>query len=332
MPFQINDYVRVKPGVILVETNELVPGWEGQITEVPDTPEDHIYLVELDAPSLEQLPEKYLADCIEKEEMPITYYFKESNLELSVCRDTREERLAIQDRLEELISAIPDEDLLDEGQIAQWYESFERSAQFTNLSTVEQKEAKSTLEMFAEYAFNYRGDQPLDWTIGTLKEVCLKLFPRKFTAEIESFKEIGAILTQFFGFLEENQYLKTAGQLQREMRNTAPEMVRLAKDPRNWGMAKSMCMEALQAGVDLSNAQAMNEFMTNYNATQLAHLNFPGIEQTNTAVRRPVAENPFKNMSRNQVIKVKYPDGSIREGKFKRLEEDLRAGKCTLAS
>ena len=328
MPFQINDYVRVKQGVILAETNELVPGWEGQISEAPDTPEDHIYLVELDAPSLEQLPEKYLADCIEKEEIPITYYFKESNLELSVCRDTREERLAIQDRLEELIFAIPDEDLLDEAQIAQWYEAFEQSAQFTNLSTVEQEEAKSTLEMFAEYAFNYRGDQPKDWTIETLKEVCLELFPRKFTAETEYFKVTGAILTQFFGFLEEHQYLKTAGQLQREMRNTAPEMVRLAKDPRNWGVAKSMCMQALQAGVDLSNAQAMNEFMTNYNATQLAHLNFPGIAQTNRPVKRPVAENPFKNMSRNQVIKVKYPDGSIREGKFKRLEEELRAGKC----
>lgn len=45
---------------------------------------------------------------------------------------------------------------------------------------------------------------------------------------------------------------------------------------------------------------------------------------------RPAQENPLKNISRNEVVKVKYPDGSIREGKFKRLEEDLRAGKCEL--
>jgi hypothetical protein len=47
---------------------------------------------------------------------------------------------------------------------------------------------------------------------------------------------------------------------------------------------------------------------------------------------RPVQENPFKNISRNQTIKVTYPDGIIREGKFKRLEEESRAGKCSLVS
>jgi len=165
-------------------------------------------------------------------------------------------------------------------------------------------------------------------TIETLTEVCLELFPRKVTAKIEPFRETGAILTQFFGFLEEHQFLKTAGKLQREMRSIAPEMVRLAKDPRNWGMAKSLCMEALKEGVDLSNAQAMNDFITNFNTSRLPPFNLPGIGHTNRPVKRPVAENPFKNMSRNQVIKVKYPDGCIREGKFKRLEEELRAGKC----
>lgn len=33
MKFKLNDYVRVKPGVTLEETGELVPGWVGRIDE-----------------------------------------------------------------------------------------------------------------------------------------------------------------------------------------------------------------------------------------------------------------------------------------------------------
>ncbi len=333
MPFQLNDYVRIKPGVILTETNEPVPdGWEGQIAETPVTPEDNTYLVELDAPSLEKLPEKYLADCIENEEMPVAYYFEESDLEPSVCRDTPEERRAIQDRLENLIFPIPEEELLDEAQIAQWYEAFEQSEQYANLPPGEQEEAKSTLELFADYAFNYRGDQPKDWTVGTLREVCLERFPKRLSAPIESFEHTGRLLIQFFDFLAEHQSLNTASQMQQEMRRIAPEMIRLAKNPRNWGMAKSMIMDALQAGVDMSNTQALNEFMAKKSAARLAHLDLAGSAAPNRPVMRPVPENHFKNLSRNQLIRVKYPDGSIREGKFKRLEAELRAGKCELVS
>lgn len=49
--------------MLLEETGEPVPGWEGEITEVPKKPsDDPVYLVELDAPSLKNLPERYLAD------------------------------------------------------------------------------------------------------------------------------------------------------------------------------------------------------------------------------------------------------------------------------
>lgn len=47
-------------------------------------------------------------------------------------------------------------------------------------------------------------------------------------------------------------------------------------------------------------------------------------------MKHAARENPFQNISRNEVVKVKYPDGAIRKGKFERLEGDLRAGKCEL--
>ncbi|MFN0174066.1 MAG: hypothetical protein ACKVU0_05410 [Saprospiraceae bacterium] len=329
MLFKLHDHVRVKPGVLLEETGEPVPGWEGEITEVPVSLSDQVYLVELDALSLNQLPEKYLADCIKEGDLAIAYYFGEDDLEASVRRDTDEERIAAQARLEDLFFP-PNEDELELAQIKQLQREFEESPQYATLGLDAQASAPSIILSFADYAFNYCGDQLADWTIGTLHEVSLELFPRKFTAEIEYFEHIGLVLNQFFGFLEEKRYLKNAGHLQQEIQKIAPQIIREAKNPKNWGMAKTFAMEAIDAGVDLSDTNAMNGFMANFNANLLPHLDFPDFKPKIPQRLRPVQENPFKNLSRNQLIKVKYPDGRIKEGKFKRLEEALRAGKCVL--
>ena len=328
MHFQLNDYVRVKSGVLLAETNEPVPGWEGQITEIPTSPGDYTYLVELDALSLKQMPEKYLADCIEAGDSPIAYYFVEENLEHSVRRDTDEQRAAAQAHLEDQI--FPPEDEFDRTRIAEWLNEFEQSPHYATLGPEAQESALSIIQSFGEYAFNYRGEQPTDWTLETVHEVCLELFPRKFTAEISFFEQIALVLSPFFGFLKEKAYLKNAGRLQQEMLRIAPRIMIVAKDPRNWGMTKSIAMEALAAGVDLSDTHAFSGFMANFTANQIHKLDFPNIRAKNPQLLRPVRDDPFKNTSRNQVVKVQYTDGSSREGKFKRLEEDLKAGKCTL--
>ena len=134
---------------------------------------------------------------------------------------------------------------------------------------------------------------------------------------------MGPALIQFFGFLDERGYLDDSGDLGRLVERIAPRIPGMAADPRKWGMAKSMGMEALRLGLDLSDEKVLEQFMFDYNSKLL---NIAGPKNT----ARPAHHNPFKSISRNQIIRVKYTDGSIREGKFKRLEADLVAGKCVL--
>ncbi|MDX1912605.1 MAG: hypothetical protein SFV22_14025, partial [Saprospiraceae bacterium] len=250
---------------------------------------------------------------------PVVYYFHEEDLApAGARRDTDAERRQAQDHMETIIFP-PEEDEVNELQLNLWLEEFKQSTHFAELQPEIQEEVRGIVKMFSAYAFDYRGEQPADWKVGTVREVCLELFPRKFTAEIEHFEQISPVLSRFFGFLADKQYQKNAGALRRELEKIAPDIVRQAKNPLNWGMAKSMMMQALDVGVDLNDAQALDTFMANYTAG----LNMP-------SRLRPVQQNPFKHLSRNAIIKVKYADGTIREGKFKRLEEDLKAGKCAL--
>lgn len=323
MKFKLGDYVRVKSGVRLEETNEEVPGWVGRIDEVPTGLKGPAYLIELDAVSLDALPEKYLQSCIEDEEPPVAYYFPESDLEPAERRDTDEQLQAAQDRIFDLVMGPDDEPQLDKVLLDKWIDAFNKSAQAAALNDIEREEAEYIIGNFAEFAFNYPGEQVGAWTRAGVQEVCTDLIPRKVTAEAEYFDRVGPVLAQFFDFLADAGYMVNAAALGRDVRRIAPQIAKNAADPRKWGMAKSIGMQAVQAGVDLSDEKALERFIMQYNA---------GIDATQQRgqTARPAKPNPYKDISRNQVIRVKYADGSIREGKFKRLEADLLAGKCAL--
>ncbi|MBK7939219.1 MAG: hypothetical protein IPJ82_20035 [Lewinellaceae bacterium] len=323
MKFNIGDYVRVKSGVLLEETDEEVPGWVGRIVELHDNPKDPFYLLELDAVSLDNLPEKYLQDCIDEQESPLVYYFQDTDLEPAERRDTDEVLRATQDRISDLVMGPDEESEIDKALLGKWIAAFKQSAQAALLNDIEREEAEYIIDNFAEFAFNYSGEQVGAWTHAGVQEVCIELIPRKVTAEAEYFDRVGPVLARFFDFLGEADYLPKAAALGEEVRRISPKIAKNAADPHKWGMAKSLGMMAMQTGVDLSNEMALQRFIMEYNA---------GI---NTAQRpkqttRPAKSNPYMNIPRNQIIRVKYADGSIREGKFKRLEADLLEGKCEL--
>lgn len=332
MKFKIGDHVRVKPGTELEETGDVVQNWAGEIKEIPTHLNDSAYLVELDAPSLQALPEAYLQDCIDEGDPPTEYYFLEEDLEIASRRDTEAERRAAQEKVFEIIDAAygdVDTDEISAGLqnivFKSWLEGFQQSAEFQQLTPKQAADAIDTVQTFKEFADNYIGIDIEDWNEYTVREVCIELLPQKMSADLSFFENLSPILAQFFEFLrgENHQYARL---MAREVVKIAPQIVKNAKDPRHWGISKSLVMQALEESVDLSDKEQMDRFILRYNEQLLQ--NHPSPKPTSTL--RPLRANPFKNISRNEVVEVKYPDGSTKAGKFKRLEADLLAGKCEL--
>ncbi|MGB9629451.1 MAG: SEC-C metal-binding domain-containing protein, partial [Thermodesulfobacteriota bacterium] len=59
--------------------------------------------------------------------------------------------------------------------------------------------------------------------------------------------------------------LKNAKKLIERVKNIDKEIIRNARDPKNWGMAKSFVMAANKMGVDITNEKEMNKFIGLYN-------------------------------------------------------------------
>ncbi|MEL7223214.1 MAG: hypothetical protein AAGJ93_17950, partial [Bacteroidota bacterium] len=152
------------------------------------------------------------------------------------------------------------------------------------------------------------------------------IVPRKISSEASVFENYGSLLNQFFLFIDEQQYISNAQKLIKTVEKIKHQIPQKANDPDNWGMAKTMMMNAYNQGVDVTDEEALRQFMF---AQQVR-----GLDQINNEYRvARTQEDPFKQLGRNQKISVKYSDGRVLENiKFKKVESDLRNGLCELLS
>ena len=146
-----------------------------------------------------------------------------------------------------------------------WGIEFSKSKYYEELTEEQKRHSEGIVMFFTEYMYNYNLLLPEEWDEDSTEECCLYLLPRKVSAEIAFFKAVSPVLSAFFNFLEEKKYLKNASRLAKRVKPLDKEIVKNASNPNNWGIAKSIVMMALKAGVDPSNEKEMQEFIQEYN-------------------------------------------------------------------
>jgi transcriptional antiterminator Rof (Rho-off) len=329
--FKIGDYVRVKDGVEL----QGLPGyfannWQGEVAEIDE--DNEMVLLELDAQTIDSFTDEYFRYCINEETDFEEYYFEINDIEPEpvLRRDTIKllEQVLVKanKRYFELDDDHYEQEEYDEEAIEdlmnQWFES----SHFEALPEEVKKNANFGVDVFAQYAFNYEGANIKNWTAAIVRAVCTDTLPRKVSA---SAKDIGLMvdaLVGFFDWMNLNKLHTQASQMRDEARKVKPITVKIASDPSQWGIAKSMMMGAFDSGVDVNSKDAIDQYLAQVQGQSLSRL------MTQNNQKPVVKESPYKNISSNTKITVRYGDGKLMTDKFKRLEKDLSSGKCKLIS
>lgn len=118
-----------------------------------------------------------------------------------------------------------------------------------------------------DYAFRYIGVTIPDMTAGDLEEILFELFPAKVSTPAETAPEIIAELKAFWQFLHREFGLEHAADCL-DMLNEpgiADELREELGNPANYGMAKSIIMQGMERGFDLSSEEGINQWMMTYN-------------------------------------------------------------------
>lgn len=157
-------------------------------------------------------------------------------------------------------------------QVERWLNEFIETEHFSSLSDAEKDHADFIIGGFTEYMYSYEGKAPDKWSLAAMESVCVNIFPRKVTAEDECFEAVAPVLRGFFKFLSEKNYQPHAAKLAEKVLTLQSRIISAAKDPSNWGMAKSFAMMAEKSGYDITDPSQSEAFIANYNAQLSAGL------------------------------------------------------------
>ncbi len=125
------------------------------------------------------------------------------------------------------------------------------------------------LGMFLDYALRYTGVSPAEMDTSDVRET-LDVMAEKVTARPEDFDRAIPELEEFCDFVGRAFAFEEAAAWKRAIQDYAPEFRRAIRDPRRWGMAKSMMMEGLSRGYDLSTEEGINRWLHTQQAEQIA--------------------------------------------------------------
>lgn len=131
-----------------------------------------------------------------------------------------------------------------------------------------------------DYGIGHLGTSPADMTLRDFNEVVFDLIPRKVSVEPEVASQIIDELKAFWSFVQRQYQLPNAGKILESLDGGAAEKLRRKlANPENFGMAKSIVMQGMQAGFDMTTQEGNEAFMAAYNAMlanqQLGQLRTP---------------------------------------------------------
>ena len=168
-----------------------------------------------------------------------------------------------------------------------WCVEFSKSKYFESLTEEQKEKSEFVIMSFAEYMYSYFGLRPEEWDADGLEECCLDILPRKVSASESYYRAIAPVLIAFFSFLGEKKLLRRTLPLIRRLEEIGEEIVTIANNPANWGMAKRFVMSAMDAGVDISNQEEMDKFMAFHNLQQ-----FLSSGRNEETVPQPISKKP----------------------------------------
>src|SRR6266568_3915391 len=110
---------------------------------------------------------------------------------------------------------------------------------------------------------------PADLGAGDLRELLLRIYPRKMTVfDADDTQDTIPAVRDFLAYLAERGEIPegTARALERELDEVAPRFTEAMMDPSNWGMAGSLVRAMAADGVDLDDQAAVDRWISRYNA------------------------------------------------------------------
>jgi hypothetical protein len=119
-----------------------------------------------------------------------------------------------------------------------------------------------------QFKINYAGGLAVGWTAALVEEYLLDYFPRKVAADEDLIAQTPEVLTTFFDWAEQSGQVgnRPAVAIRKRITALRRRFAAAARDPGNFGIAKSLLMDMKTAGVDLTKQDEIESYIQTRNA------------------------------------------------------------------
>ncbi len=123
-----------------------------------------------------------------------------------------------------------------------------------------------------QFKINYADGRAGGWTALLVEEYLLDYFPRKVSADEGLIAKTPEVLTAFFEWAEQSNHVgsRTADAIRKRIKSMRKRFDAAARDPGNFGMAKSLVMGMKDAGVDITKQGEVDSFIQSRNTGMAA--------------------------------------------------------------
>jgi hypothetical protein len=128
-------------------------------------------------------------------------------------------------------------------------------------------------ELLCDLAHDHLGLDLAELTPGDLRELLLRVFPRKVTVQDRAdLDTVIPTMREVCGFLRDTRRIKPQqhDRLIRELDDIEPRFADAVMDPANWGMARTITQSMLADGIDVANQDDTTRWIDEYNAREAA--------------------------------------------------------------
>jgi hypothetical protein len=132
----------------------------------------------------------------------------------------------------------------------------------------EDEDARDVVEVAIDFGAGYNHGGPLRWSPVVVEIFMTGWLARKVAREREFFERVPEVLRDWVAYAGRRRGVPSAAvrEAVAAVKRHRREMLEAVEDPEAWGPAKTVAVAAQHAGVDLSDPDAVGEFLERYNA------------------------------------------------------------------
>jgi len=128
-------------------------------------------------------------------------------------------------------------------QIQRWvenrYDEFVETSYFESLDENSKENTKFILNVFFDYCYSYFLVSPDRIRNDMIEEVMLDLFPRKVSADKETFVAFESVVISFLLWCQESNLIESVDNICSTIKLLSTKMIERSQDSSSWGIAKS---------------------------------------------------------------------------------------------